>query len=200
LTRASASNRLSIAIIEQNPPLGQLDVAAERLRRDSTEASGFAQVDEGERIPIPLGREEFGLGQGRRGSGEFTCSFGHLWENWMVPKASKPILAVPGIRLPAMEDAMPVAAAGRQDFLTEVMAFLQEIVIQPDTGQTATGHGGITDRCRGKGGFHAQGFQKELNGEIGRARAERVEALFGQEWGEGSRVESWFEHGRLLRP
>src|SRR5438876_10713653 len=98
----------------------------------------------------------------------------------MPAHAAKPVLGVGEIRLAAVHDAVPVAAARRVDVLADGMALVEEIVVEPQAGQASGGHVLVLNLFRGKRTFYRQGSEPRSNGFLGLAGTQRIQPALGE--------------------
>src|SRR5260370_42376066 len=112
----------------------------------------------------------------------------------MPAHTAKPILGIIEIRLPTMNDAVPVAATGGFDVLADAMGLVDEIVIKPQAGQTGGGHVAITNLFRREGIFYRQGRELWSGSFIRLAWAKRIYRRLGEQCIDGRAVKLWSSH------
>src|SRR5262245_29690184 len=135
VTRCAAAERgpsgtdgPTVAIVEQKLPFALLDFETQRDQRRVV-GRALAQIDEIKWIPIRRvgqvgGRWEVCV------AGQLARSGGQRTEDGMLTDAAKPVLRVAKIPLAAMHDAVPKAAVGVVDRLTDLVRLVEEVVAQ----------------------------------------------------------------------
>ncbi|MDB6109936.1 MAG: hypothetical protein JWR69_1686 [Pedosphaera sp.] len=95
----------------------------------------FAKVDEGEGIPLAVGKQVGAQLRIRPRFQECRSLVAHLRKSIVAPDSPEPIPGVPVIPLAAMDDAMEEAAIGVLDALSDGMGGVQAVV--PEKNESA---------------------------------------------------------------
>ncbi len=137
--RRSAGGPL-IAVVEQDLPFALCHLTAERLCRAGAADRRFTGVHKRKRVPPLLFRQEPPAFIDRTDSRQFADLATQPWKRRMVADAAEPVLRVGIVPLAAMHDAVPEAARLIGNALADRVGFVQEVVQQPQSCETAGGH------------------------------------------------------------
>lgn len=95
----------------------------------------------------------------------------------MIADSPKPVLRVAEIGFAPMHDSMPIAAREAGNFLTDRMGFVEEVMEQPQAGQTATQVVAVEDRTACGERVDRQAGQLGPGGLVGAAGTEWIQAI-----------------------